>query len=324
MLIFKYDYDKILKMNERGNKMKHYLGIDGGGTKTKLCLINEKKEVIGFYSAGPSSIDTVSEEITRNNILFPYKELLKIAPKNSEVSAVFAGIGGIINEEDEQLVKNLLRKLPNLAKNAKINAKNDMYNALYCGLLFDEGMTLIIGTGSVAFGKDSHGNSHKCGGWGYKEGDAGSAYNLGKEALQLAIRATDGRISRTPFTQELCETIGLESIYDIVPVVNSLWEDRTKVASYAKIVTKYAEKNDKNAIQIIDIAIEQIVLAVNGVLRNLDITNKTLVIVGGLGNSEGYFKEKLHQRIKNLDKDIIITSPKVDPAEGAALMAINL
>ena len=40
-----------------------YLGIDGGGTKTAVCLIDEKLNIISQSQSGPSSYDTVTQEV---------------------------------------------------------------------------------------------------------------------------------------------------------------------------------------------------------------------------------------------------------------------
>lgn len=304
--------------------MNYYLGIDGGGTKTKLCLMNSDNEVIQMAEGGPSSIDTVSEETTFNNFLNPFMEIINNCSNNITIKGVFAGIGGIVSGEDEKLVESIVRRLPNITKDTKIKAKNDMHNALASGLLFDEGVTLIVGTGSVAFGKDKHNHYHKCGGWGYKEGDLGSAYDIGFKAIKTMIKSYDGRIDITDFTKEVKDKIGIEKIEDVVGALNNLWNNRTEIASYAKLVTKHANLGDKYAKMIVDEATDQLALAVNGVIKNLNIDNKVIVIVGSLGNSEGYFKEQLHHKISLIDKDIKIISPLVDPALGAALMAKNL
>ena len=40
--------------------MNYYLGIDGGGTKTKVIIIDANEKVVFENEAGPSSVDTVS------------------------------------------------------------------------------------------------------------------------------------------------------------------------------------------------------------------------------------------------------------------------
>ena len=302
--------------------MKYYLGIDGGGTKTKLCIIDENDNIIGISESGPSSIDTVNNNVTYQNFLIP---LQTIVTNHNEIkiSKVFCGIGGIVSKDDELLVENIIKTLPYITEETIVTAKNDMYNALYSGLLFDEGMALIVGTGCVAFGKTKD-SFHKCSGWGYKEGDAGSAYDLGYQAIKTLVRFIDGRITPSVFTEDLKAEININSTDDIVPIINELWENRTKIASFAKLVTKHANLGDMVACRIVDQATDELTLAIKGVYNNLEITNHRIVIVGSLGNSEGYFKNTLHQKIKLINPKIQIIAPLVDPALGAALKAKSL
>ncbi len=198
-----------------------------------------------------------------------------------------------------------------------------MENALYSGGCFEEGISLICGTGMVAFGKDKN-KSHKSAGWGYKEGELGSGFHLGREAIRYAIRAFDGRYEKDEFSIEVANTIGLTTATDIIPIMDDYYGNRTKTASLAPIVTKYANKNNEFAKRIVDLATDESALAVRGVYNNINLRNKTLVIIGSLGNALGYYKDELHRKIKLIDPHINIIKPIFDPADAAALMAKKL
>lgn len=299
--------------------MKYYLGIDGGGTKTKLILIDEDKRVVFENTSGPSSIDTVPLYVTYQNI---YEGFKIFSDKNDiTISAIFAGLGGIVFEEDKEKVKDVLKQLPCVTNDTIILVENDMYNALYSGLLFDEGMCLICGTGMVAFGLDKKGNRHKAGGWGFKEGELGSGYHLGMEAIRHMIRCFDGRLPKDDFAKEVALNINLKVSSDIIPIMDDLHNNRTKVASLAPIVTKYANASNEAALHIINVATTELVLSIRAVFNKLMLPNPKLVIVGSLGNVDGRFKQLLHDKIYKLNHHIEILKPIVDPALAAALYA---
>lgn len=300
--------------------MKLYLGIDGGGTGTKLCLINEKSEVVFIADGKRSSIDTITFDESFNNI----NEVLKTFDfSNYKLVSVFAGIGGIANGEHQTKMIDLLRNANGVNEDTLIIVENDVTNALASGLLFDSGMTLIVGTGMAAFGKNGN-KTHRAGGWGYKEGDAGSSYDLGIQAVRSAIRSKDNRIVETNFTSEVSERIGLINAIDIINIMDELSANRTKMASLAPIVTKYANLGDEHAVKIVDVATSELALAVSAVYQTLNFKNVVLVIVGSLGNASGLFKELLHEKINQISDKITIIAPKVDPAEAAALLAKHL
>jgi len=198
-----------------------------------------------------------------------------------------------------------------------------MENALYSGLLFDEGIALICGTGMVAFGKNKKGMTHKAGGWGYREGDLGSSYDLGMRSLRHVIKAFDGRDHISAFSKAVAKAIDMNSTEDFFHIINEKYLDRTWIASLSPLVTTYYLQDDINAKHIVDHATDELALAVYAVAHTLDIKDSSLVIIGSLGHAKGY-QEVLHLKIKNLLPNLQIINPKVDPAYAAAMMAKRL
>lgn len=302
--------------------MSYYLGIDGGGTKTKVIVIDDDDKIVYEGTSGPSSTDTVSPDETLGAFHHALKPFYVKTPK-ATFKSVFIGLGGIVSEDDCKHVEDLGLHLKGVTKDTVIRARNDMENALYSGLLFDEGIALICGTGMVAFGKNKHGETHKAGGWGYKEGDFGSSYDLGMRSLRHVIKAFDGREERTAFSDEVAKMIGMETTADYVKIMNKNYTERTWIASLAPLVTKHALLNDSIAQNIVWEATQELSLAVDAVRRRLKIESPTLVIVGSLGHAKGYH-ETLVEALKNRIPDLKIISPQVDPAFAAALMARKL
>jgi len=304
--------------------MNYYLGIDGGGTKTKVCIMTENEEILVFFEDGPSSIDTVKLDVTDRNIRIPTMRWIESLSVPFRFKAVFAGIGGIVTEEDSFKVESILRTLPGVDEQTKVKASNDTRNALASGLCFSEGVALIVGTGSVAFGIDSFGKSHKSGGWGYKEGDAGSAYDLGIQAVRAMIRSYDGRADMNSFANEIFKHLGMNKTEDVIGVLDDLWENRTKVAAIAPIVTKHADLGNPHALDIVEHATNELTSMVRAVVSRLNLHEKRLVIIGGLGNAHGTFRTMLLEKIRLLDPSIQPISPLIDPALAACLLAKRL
>lgn len=301
--------------------MKYFLGIDGGGTKTKCCLMDETKTILGFGESGPSSIDTVDIETT----LKSFQEAMSQIKHEgmNQISSLFIGMGGVITKTHEDHVIHHLRLHRLVSLNTNITVKNDVENALASGGYFNEGMALICGTGMVAFGKTKAGLKHRAGGWGYKEGDAGSAYDVGLQAIKATIRSFDHRYPLTAFTKAVATEIGLHQVEEIIPIMDTLWNQRTKIASLAKLVTKYANEQDVYAKRICDDATDEIELAIRSVYTTLHNKPKQLVIIGSLGNSSGYFRNELLRKIHLIDDSITVTTPNYDPAHAAAMLAMH-
>jgi glucosamine kinase len=300
--------------------MNYYLGIDGGGTKTKVCLINEFGTVLGFGEAGPSSIDTVSIQSSIEEI----KKAIHAIPnpfQTMEISSVFVGLGGVISLSHKSIVRESLQDTLLFSVDCPIRVENDVENALASGQMFEEGIALIVGTGMVAYGKRVNGISHRAGGWGYKEGDAGSSYDVGLLAIRHAIKGYDKRIEMTPFLEAVASVIGLIRPEDIISIMDDLWEERTKIASLAKVVTMYANLGDPHAKSIVEHATDELALCVKAVYSALDMPSMMYSIIGSLGNSEGLFHQRLTEKIQSSCPKLTLQKAVIDPALGAALLA---
>lgn len=299
--------------------MKLFLGIDGGGTKTKVVIIDQNSDIIFENTSGPSSIDTVDNFTTINNIRLAIQPFIDKFP-DTYFHGVFAGIGGIVFNEDCEMVEKLLRQLKETDDSSFIRARNDMYNALYSSDNFDSGMALICGTGMVAFGINDD-MFHKAGGWGYKEGELGSGFHLGCEAIRHLIRAYDNRHDLDDFALELGKKLDFKEATDIISLMDNIYGDRTKIASLAPVVTKHANLDNKYAKAICDLATDELALAIEAVYKKLGFKSVTLVIVGSLGNAKGYFNDSLISKINKINSLIKVTAPVIDPALAAAKAA---
>ncbi len=299
--------------------MKYYLGIDGGGTKTRISIIDEYENLIFENTGGPSSIDTVTNEETFNTIQGLIEPFVNDHPEVI-FSGIFAGIGGIVFDEDCELTENIIKKLPEVGSITFLRARNDMENALYSSGNFDSGIALICGTGMVAFGKNNN-QTHKCGGWGYREGEIGSAYNLGREAIRYAIRAYDHRLEMDEFAKEIGEAINMKTSFNIMKVMDVYYDQRTMTAKLAPIVTYHASLGNTYARKIVDKATYELALAVKGVYKHLSFNEAKVVLIGSLGNAPGYFNNRLIEQIKEIDSNISIIQAVYEPSHAAALAA---
>lgn len=293
--------------------MNYYLGIDGGGTKTAICLINERKEIIDVKIGKASSIDTVSFKETIGNI----EEIIKELKYDGKIVSCFAGLGGIASSSDIEMVINGLKTIKEL-EDAVINADNDIINALISGEGKEIGMAGIIGTGSVVYG-DNGKIHHRCGGVSYQEGDPGSSFDLGIKALRYLARVMDERLPKSEFSDKLKEEL---NCYDIFSLIKWTQKSRTEIARIAKIITKYSYFEESK--KIIESSVEEIIIMAKTVYHKLGFNEVTLSITGSLGNAKTYYKNYLMKRMKEELPKVTVQKAKYEAYYGAALKALFL
>lgn len=293
---------------------KYYLGIDGGGSKTSFCVINDKNEIIYYKVSGPSALDTYSlEEIS---------ELFKssVADLNVAVDAIFAGIGGISNKQQQDDVVNILKALKINKENAPIAADNDVINAFFGGLNGEDGIVLIIGTGSVCYGINKK-KEKRIGGYSYKEGDPGSAYDLGYKALQYLAKVLDGREAEGPLSLKIQDAIKVYNYEQYVYYINHA--TRTSIARLAQIVT--ATSADPQAKAILINGAQEIILMVDTILKQLNFENETnYTIIGSLGKAETFYRHYLLKELTARHPKLHYVEPLMDAGVGSAIKARSL
>ncbi len=292
---------------------RYYLGIDGGGTKTHFVILNQNAEIVQESVHGPTSIDTVSFEISFQTI----SEAFESFRFTKKITGIYACIGGIASVSDQETYENGLRQIPVFSKCKYIEVQSDVYGALASGNGSLQGMALILGTGSVCFGINNA-KTWRCGGYHFKEGDAGSAFDVGFHALKYYARVLDGRFPPSSFSDAIKNHLNIDSFSELVNYFNNL--NRTNVAKIAPLVTGFGRVN-QHAYKILLEAAEEVRLLVEGVYRNLDFEITTLVVIGGIGTADTMYKEVFASSIRRISSQISIIQPLYTPAHACALLA---
>lgn len=300
----------------------YFLGIDGGGTKTRVVLLDEFGTLLGVGVGGASSIRSVSNEVTKKSFQDGLKEALK-DHNDIVVTSVFAGLGDIESSEDEAMVASFIKEFECVNEDTIVTVKSDVYNALYGGLgSYQEGVSVILGTGSVAMGVNDKGETSRVGGYSFKEGDPGSGFYLGKLTLSFVAKALDGRKPTSAFTDELFTLLNITTRLSYVEMLDKYYNNRTLTADLAKIVTKYAKEGNKEALELLHMNVLGAVELIDTCTRNLSLMNKHIAIIGGLGNSETYFS-MLQDELHKIDSSYHVFSNILDPSLGSYIGALK-
>lgn len=246
-------YDLSRSLSERSKNMKEYfLAIDGGGTKTEGVLCTPDGKVLRRALGGPSNANDIGIEKSLEVLSGIVRELLLPGedeiPRLSEASSsLFVGIAGALNR-GEELRTGLSLAFPELTISVGTDARNLLSSELY----MEDGACIIAGTGSVSFVRMGDDLS-RIGGWGYLIDDAGSGYDIGREALSRAFMEFDGRREKTTLLSLLTDFLGCE-LPDALSRIYA--EGRPFIASIAPIILERAETGDAECYAIVEKSIE--------------------------------------------------------------------
>jgi N-acetylglucosamine kinase-like BadF-type ATPase len=302
-----------------------FLGVDGGGTKTAICLVTESGDLAARVLA-PSTdyftegVDLVAR-VLRDGVAAACAQA-DITPDHIRHGffglATYGEVSGDIAVLDAAPLQAL--------GHDRYACGNDMVCGWAGSLGGVDGINVVSGTGSIAYG-ENHGNTARAGGWGELFGDEGSAYWVAAQGLNAFTRMADGRVVPGPLLEVLREHLDLDSDLDVVDIVLNRWQGRRdEIAALSRVVAEAARRGDEESRKVLDAAGHELAGIVEAVHGRLGFTDAEAVPVsysGGVFGSEAVldaFRAGLTQRSGRYD----LRRPLYPPDVGGAVHAAKL
>lgn len=227
--------------------MGFYIGIDGGGTGTKISLADETYCLKEQFRAGAFNLNGQSREQARETIRSIFRTLKEKGYRVEECAGAGIGMAGISNPEAGRFLHNAFRKEGFVGR---MELFGDHQTALAAVWPECHGIVLIAGTGSICYGTDGMGLEARSGGWGHIIGDEGSAYAIGRDILRAVVRAFDGRDEQTVLSEVVHHKLGVGNIEEIVQYVYAPERSKKEIAAFATLLEPAAKAGDKRAQEI--------------------------------------------------------------------------
>lgn len=273
----------------------YFLGVDGGGTGCRARIEDAEGTVLGQGLSGPATtrlgIDAAWASVAK--AFGAAIEETGFGP--AEIAAIHAGIGlaGIGRKGALEALRAIAHPF------ASIDFVSDGVGACLGAHSGQDGAIVIAGTGSIGLGFVD-GRDLRVGGYGFPISDEGSGADLGLKAVQLALRAHDGRYERTALLAEVMQR------FDGDPMEAVAWMDRASATDYAALapmVMRHADQGDPIGRRIVQSAAEQIDTLVR-VLFEKGAPRVTLL--GGLSSPlEPWLSPDVRRRLKPADGDAV-------------------
>jgi N-acetylglucosamine kinase-like BadF-type ATPase len=296
--------------------MPYVIGIDAGGTKTMGLLADGTGKVVSKMRSGGANL-RVKGELAVEKTLFEVIDSLE-APE--PIAALCLGIAGVGQPEEEQVIRDVLRRL---GQRQPIRVVNDAFVALVAGAPAGVGIVVVAGTGSIAYGVGPDGKTARSGGWGYLLGDEGSAFWLGHAAVRQGIRAADGRGPATILYDRICEKLGIEETSGLVEWFYDQELSRNRVAELASLVEAASKEGDAAADDLLDQAAKHLARAAWAVSNQLTFADRyPIVLSGGAFKACPSLCRRVEARLSLPEVDVIVLD--AEPATGAVRLALEL
>lgn len=288
--------------------MNYIIGVDGGGTKTEAVAYDLSGEVIAKSLTGFGNLVNEKEEAL-SNITTSIEELIKKLGHDG-LKGVYLGIAGSeVGDNSELIYKEVKNRF-----NINPIVMNDGDLALKALLKGEDGILVIAGTGSTAFGVKEN-RQARCGGWGHLLGDEGSAYKISIEAFKRMIHEDDYGIKRSELSQAILDKLNMNRVDEVVGFIYSSTKD--EIASMAGLVSVYADKGDEYAKNILINEGIEIAKSAERVFKKLEFDKCKIGLVGGVIKKSKYLREAFEDYLnKNIDV-VAFVDNDVSAAKGA-------
>lgn len=258
------------------------IGIDVGGTKTKAVLFDEQGRSvkdITLQSAHPMCA-------TDDEIITILKQCM--LDDQSPVVIGYAGYG-----KSEQMKEHISSLVHEALPDRIVVILGDIDTALYSTLQEKDGITLILGTGSIALYRKGE-TLERRGGWGYVLGDEGSGYAIGLAILKHFVKQADHRAEEDELYEAVMHHYHLDDPSQLISkVMDDGKTDRTGIASASVLSSTCAQ------LPVIQEILNEQADQVSEMLSSFGTLPETIVVTGGMIHNTVYM-DLLKQRIPQI------------------------
>lgn len=303
-----------------------FLGVDGGGTKTAYAVIGADGRVHAQH-VGPSASHLIAGFAHARAVLNEGMNAVLAKAELGPADLTFSFLGLPSYGEDSASLPELNALPATVLKSDRYRCNSDMVCSWAGSLACVDGISVIAGTGSMAYG-EYQGRTARAGGWGEIIGDEGSAYWIAREGMNLFSRMADGREPRGPLYDFVRQRLELSSDLDLCARVYGVdVNTRSAFAQFAPLVYEAARFGDLQAVSIFHRAAQELVSCVLATRRTLRISDAARVPVSHTGSvleGASILLEAFKHGLATAHVPFEYRAPKHSPDIGAALYAARL
>ncbi|TFE24510.1 BadF/BadG/BcrA/BcrD ATPase family protein [Cohnella luojiensis] len=298
------------------------IGIDGGGTYTRVMVSDLDGNVLSYIERGSASI--YKDEQATLNVHEAIAEALHMTGRTSEqVQALAAGIAGYDNPSDLDWIIPLT-DLPGLTC-PKWHV-NDAVSAHSGALMTQPGIVVIAGTGSIIAGITEDGQFIRNYDFHHYATSAARfiSYDAVYETLAGHSNATDSNLIRL-----MLEHWNVSSISEFAAVaIRGFTEDRRerdkRFGEFAPFITAAAEHGSSVAVRVCNRAIDQMKVGIELIASSFISNEVAATFIGSVVNSP-YFYRALSEQLSTAgsNKRYTVVKPQFSPVAGSVLLALK-
>lgn len=291
----------------------YYLGIDGGATKTDFVLTDRDGHVLGRYRCESTNPADIGVECACERLGEGIRQVCRdVSPR---YVSVFAGISGGLTGQAKERIRAYLETF----QFAMVDNGSDAQSIVAAGLGKRDGISVIVGTGSVAFVQEN-GVLHRIGGFGYLFDEGGNGYSIGRDAIAEVLWREQLKEPVGTLGSLVLQRAGTKTALE--SLAHFYEGGKREIAGYAPCVIEAYEQGDETAARILDrhmACVARLIRYGRELLRKDDVP---VVLVGGLTKRADVLLPMIHLHLGGVACDYISVYDR--PAVCGALLLAGL
>jgi glucosamine kinase len=282
------------------------LGLDIGGSRSRARLSEDRRVVLELDGPG-ANVATLPPSVVARRL----SQLLAGLGERRPEACCAGSAGAELVSGRVRLQRILHRLLPD----CQVLVVHDSRLVLAAAEI-EEGIAVIAGTGSVAYGRTADGREARRGGWGWMLGDEGSGVWIVREAAREVLRRAESGSPPGALGEAFLTALRIADPAELSSHVHSLREPM-RWAALASLVFDAASSDD-GARRVVDDAAMALRHIVAGVQDALGIEGP-VVLAGGLLLTQPTFEAAVREALQ-----VPCSRLEQPPVEGAVRLAEKL
>ena len=236
------------------------IGVDGGGTKTECILVDPSGEIAARHT-GPGCSPSLVGTLRAGETVTEALGALRRSHPAIEVSSTLLCMAG-----NRAFWRGFGSELAGFGR---VSAVDDSVPVLELATRGAPGLVIHAGTGSFVAARSMDGATHYAGGIGWRFGDEGSGYDLGRRAIGRALLELQGWAPPSGLGALVRERTGHSTSGSVAGYFYGDPATNNGVAALAPDVLKLAESGDAAAAEAVSASVLQLLSLATSVARQL-------------------------------------------------------
>jgi N-acetylglucosamine kinase-like BadF-type ATPase len=302
------------------------LAVDGGNSKTDVALFAADGRLLAALRGPTTSHQQVGLDAGIGRLADLVAEARTQAGLAPDAGLPLIGVHALAGADTPADDRRLLRAIAaqRLAQTDLI--VNDAFAPIRAGSEQGWGVALICGSGVNAAGIAPDGRRARLAALGPIAGDWGGGGDIGLSALGAAVRARDGRGSRTSLETLVPAQFGYGRPIDLTRAVEAGAIPQGRLRELSPVVFRAAAEGDSVARSILDRQADELVLMASAIIRQLSLSRRRpdVVLAGGVFQAkDAVFERRIRDGIAAVAPGATVHRATAVPVLGAALLALD-